>query len=109
MARWLTSAGERTTEDLTHLPAEVREKIEADLAQRYPTPELCPENAGAVDLYLACQTQWRTGMGGPTGLDYTGVEASLRMGRVPRWQWPELFARLRVIELGVLSALQAMR
>ncbi len=27
----------------------------------------------AVELFMACQTQWRTGMAGATGLDYVAV------------------------------------
>ena len=30
--------------------------------------------ADAFDLFMACRTQWRTGFGGITGLDYTAVQ-----------------------------------
>jgi hypothetical protein len=33
------------------------------------------ENWDAVDLFLRCQTQWRTGPGGVIGLDYSALLA----------------------------------
>lgn len=38
--------------------------------------EVWPENLEAVQLFLRCQTQWRTGPNGLIGLDY-GVALSL--------------------------------
>ncbi len=38
---------------------------------------LWPCNVTAWEHWQAVQTQWRVGMGGPTGLDYAGVRAYL--------------------------------
>lgn len=38
-----------------------------------------PENWQAVDVFSTCQTQWRIGMSGPTGLDYSAVKAVFDM------------------------------
>lgn len=68
--------------------------------------EIWPENLPAYELFNALGTQWRTGMGGATGLDYNVVPAVLRLQAVPRADWPQLFADLRVMEA---AALQVMR
>ena len=38
-----------------------------------------PENWESVQMFMRCQTQWRTGMAGPIGLDYGAVEWLLRL------------------------------
>jgi hypothetical protein len=38
---------------------------------------LWPDNVQAWFCWQGVQTQWRVGMGGPTGLDYAGVRAYL--------------------------------
>lgn len=45
-----------------------------------PEPDigyLWPCNVAAWNVWCELQTQWRTGMGGRTGLDYAGVRAHL--------------------------------
>jgi len=32
--------------------------------------EIWPDHVEVVKMFLRCQTQWRTGPGGPVGLDY---------------------------------------
>lgn len=49
------------------------------------------------------QTQWISGMAGPTGLDYARVRAGLELAGVTTT--PELFDKLRTVELAVLEAL----
>lgn len=67
-----------------------------------------PENAPAVDAFLAVSTQWRmvASAGGPLvygGLDYTGVRAGLDLaGITPS---PALWADVQLIEAGALGAL----
>lgn len=57
-----------------------------------------------LELFLACGTQWRVApMGGVIGLDYAGVEATMRMRRVPEPDWPELLGDLQVMEREVLA------
>ena len=64
---------------------------------------LWPENRPAWDLWLCLQTQWRVGMAGATGLDYSAVAAVMHMQGTPRKKRPELLALLRVMEAEVLE------
>lgn len=41
--------------------------------------EVFEENWPVVELFLRVQTQWRTGMGGPVGLDYGAVAWVLKL------------------------------
>ena len=60
---------------------------------------LWPEHQDALGLFIQCSTQWRHGFAGITGLDYSGVEALIRMRRlVPRQRLPEVLADLQVLE-----------
>ena len=68
---------------------------------------LWPENVPAWNLWLACQTQWRIGMGGPTGLDYAGIEALMRMRNVSRAERPGLIEGLQVMEVVALEEFAA--
>lgn len=68
--------------------------------------EVWPENTQAVNFFIEyCATQWRTGMGGATGLDYSAVIAAL--------QWlgfdKEVFEQVRCIERGALDAMAERR
>lgn len=45
------------------------------------TCHLWPENLLPWECWHAVQTQWRMGMGGATGLDYTAVLAYLKDGK----------------------------
>ncbi len=56
-----------------------------------------------MQAFLAVQTQWITGMNGPTGLDYTRVRDGLAMAGIEVSK--DLFQKIRVMESGVLSAL----
>ncbi len=60
-----------------------------------------------LTAWLAVQTQWRVGMSGPTGLDYAGVEAALRLSAVG--DPAEVFAGLRVCEAAALDAWRERR
>ncbi|MDI3259472.1 MAG: DUF1799 domain-containing protein [Sinobacteraceae bacterium] len=66
--------------------------------------EVMHECRHAVEVFLACQTQWRVGgMGGLLGLDYSAVDTVMRILRTP--DRPETFAGVRVIERAVLAAM----
>lgn len=71
------------------------------------TPRVYPENLAAWSLFCGLQTQWQVvaGAGGAhyTGLPYPAVESALRLQRVPRSHWADLFADLRVLELAWLA------
>lgn len=70
--------------------------------------EVWPENWQSVNFFMEfCRTQWRTGMGGATGLDYTAVLACLRTLRLGRERADEVFADVRVMEAAALEAMIA--
>lgn len=66
--------------------------------------EIWPENADAVHAFDAVGTQWRTGMNGPTGLDYPAVFATLDRVRrdLDDAGRDALFADLQVMERAAL-------
>lgn len=73
--------------------------------------ELWPDNALAYNVFVSSVTQWRmvgAGMGGayPTGLDYASLESTLRMLRVPRSEWPQVFEDVRVMEDAALAQMR---
>lgn len=63
--------------------------------------EIWPENVEPVSLFMKMQTQWRIGVAGITGLDYSGVMAALTFMGVPHT--PELFGKIQVMERAVLN------
>ncbi len=65
--------------------------------------ELWPENAAIVAVFGEMGTQWRHGMGGITGLDYGALEAVLRVRRIPRAEWQEIWSGVRAMERAVLE------
>lgn len=70
---------------------------------------LWPEHVPAFELWVAAQTQWRSGMAGATGLDYGGIEALMRLRGVARAERSERFAELQVMERAALAAWQEKR
>ena len=59
-----------------------------------------PELAPALELFCSLQTQWRTGVAGPTGLDYGALTPPLLTAlgltaRRLRELWPDLQAMER--------------
>lgn len=70
--------------------------------------EVWAENWPALDLFLRVQTQWRIGgMGGCFGLDYTAVEAAMRMIKADKTE--ELFDKIQVMEFAALPELNKKR
>lgn len=66
--------------------------------------EVLHDNREAFEVFIGCQTQWRVGgMGTRTGLDYTAVEAFMRITQVRKRA--DVFGRVRLIELGALQAM----
>lgn len=64
------------------------------------TPMIWPENEKSLRLFLAVQTQWcylaGFGVVAATGLDYTRVEATARMAKIP--MTTQRFDDIRVME-----------
>lgn len=66
-----------------------------------------PENWDALELFLACATQWRYApMGGATGLDYTALQSVMTMHQVPATEQRERLAQVQRIERGALQAMK---
>lgn len=71
------------------------------------TVEVWPDNVAAVNLLIRMGTQWRVGMAGLIGLDYSALPAVLRLSGVPRSEWAELFEDLQVLEGAALEQVRA--
>jgi hypothetical protein len=66
--------------------------------------EVWPDVWPLIDLFAALGTQWDYGPGGRAiGLKYAGVESVLRLRRVPRAEWAELFDDIRTFERTALD------
>lgn len=76
-----------------------------------PAPPLLAENEPVVRGYYACNTQWRVGMGGRTGLDYAAcqIATDAMRDRLQLPAWPELLPGLQTIEHAMLAAEHDLR
>ena len=67
--------------------------------------EVWPDNLRAFQLFQGLRTQWRAGMGGPTGLDYfVAYHRMDRMGLTPA-EYEQLDQDLQVMEAAALHAM----
>lgn len=89
------------------LPAEQLSEIRREIEGRCEPFAVWPENEQAVEVFLACSTQWRflAGMGGTRclGLDYALLAASMRLMRVRAKRQPAVFAAIQVMEVAALA------
>jgi len=67
--------------------------------------DIWPDTYWAYEAMNAMATQWRMGMNGPTGLDYSAIPMVLRMIGAPRSEWQQLYSDLRVMEAAALGAM----
>lgn len=66
-----------------------------------------PDNLAALYLFQYMRTQWRTGMGGPTGLDYGVLFRKMdRMGLSPD-EYEQLECDIQVMEVAALNCIFA--
>lgn len=71
------------------------------------TLNVWPENWPAVQLFARVITQWHSGpIGLPTGLDYSAVEATMRMTGVKKSERATMLEDLRVMEAAALREVQ---
>lgn len=70
---------------------------------------LWSENAAAWELFLACATQWRYGLNGVTGLDYSALVPVMAVHEIPASEQRDTLDRVRLLERGVLSAIAESR
>ena len=66
-----------------------------------------PENWAALDLFLLCKTQWRTGPAGLLGLDYGAVLAMANLWSVDHVR--ETMTDVQIIEAEILAQLSRER
>ena len=64
-----------------------------------------PENWPAFCLFFDMRTQWRTGMAGPTGLDYAVLFQLMDLHEIPKDERQQMLADVRVMESAALSAI----
>ena len=62
-----------------------------------------PENWPALQLFIRCQTQWRHGFNGPTGLDYGAVVAMANLYQTS--DLPRVMDDLQIMESEILVQL----
>ena len=67
--------------------------------------EIWPDNWPVFRLFNALGTQWRTGPGGATGLDYTSIRDVASYLGIKKRQIPELFPDLQVMEAEALAVM----
>jgi len=65
--------------------------------------EVWPENMAAINLFSSLSTQFRTGMNGPTGLDYNVLFARMDRMKLSEQEYDWLFDDIRVIESEALT------
>lgn len=67
--------------------------------------EVWPENFRALELFRGLKTQWRAGMGGPTGLDYyVAYHRMDRMGLTSA-EYEQLDQDLQIMEAAALQVM----
>lgn len=66
-----------------------------------------PDNAAALRMFSQLFTQWRTGVNGPIGLDYTAIVSLMDLHAIPEPERLDLFADLRVLEDEALRVIRA--
>lgn len=60
--------------------------------------EVFPENWLPFTIFIDLVRQWRVGMGGPTGLDYSALPFVFDLHEVKKKKRREVFEALRVME-----------
>lgn len=92
--------------ELFGLPPELREQLQ-EANQPPPDFIVMEENWQALEVFLACQTQWRHSAHGVTGLDYAALLPVISLYS-PKHK-KRLFDEVRLIELGALNAISKLR
>ena len=67
--------------------------------------EIWPEHWDIVRFFMRLPTQWRYGMSGRTGLDYTAVMSLLATLRLPLDKEAEILESVQVMEMAALEAM----
>lgn len=81
----------------------------ADLAVGKQDLEIYPDTWVSVGMFRDLLTQWRMGFAGPIGLDYAAIPVVLRLRRIARESWPDIFDDIQTLESAALSVLAETR
>jgi hypothetical protein len=65
-----------------------------------------PDNVQAVRLFYDMLTQWRVGVGGSTGLDYTALPVVMGIRKIKRKDRESLFESMQVMEHAALKSIK---
>lgn len=84
-------------------PQSLVEQYGGELSDFIPQVEIWPENWEIFRIFSQLSTQWRTGMGGATGLDYASVRWLLDLNGVE-----DVKAALSDIQVMEAAALRQM-
>ena len=76
-----------------------------DLPEELNDCEVWEENWAVLELFLRCQTQWRTSMNGVLGLDYVAVAWLFRLYAVDDER--AMLDDLQIMEAAAMSTLNA--
>jgi hypothetical protein len=68
-----------------------------------------PENWTALVVFSRVQTQWSVGVAGPIGLRSEALAFELEISGVPREQWAEVVAGVRLMERETLRLYRESR
>lgn len=68
--------------------------------------EVWPDNWVIVDVFMSMMTQWRICHAGMTGLDYTALEAVMRIAGVQDDDRADVFAGIRIMEAEALRVIR---
>lgn len=74
----------------------------------FPPPEydLWADNWPALKLFMQVSTQWRMGMNGPVGLDYTVVFHELDRRGTPADEYDDMMDAVRIMESAALAEIR---
>ncbi|SEE38781.1 DUF1799 domain-containing protein [Pseudomonas coleopterorum] len=64
-----------------------------------------PENWPSFCVFESMTTQWRSGPGGATGLDYVSIPVVMRLVGVEKKRRPMVFEDVRVMEAAALGVM----
>lgn len=67
--------------------------------------DVFPENWVPLQIFRDCARQWRIGMGGATGLDYTALPFLFGLHGVKRRKQMDVFQCLRILEDEALTTM----
>lgn len=79
----------------------------SDYDDQEPQVDVWPEHWDSIMLFRRYSTQWRVGMGGAAGLDYTVFQNELKQKGVKGKKFERIMDDLGIIEMAALEHLHA--